>query len=60
VAGFVSEYAGCGRRYRAEAPAGMQPGMRFGPSIRSLLAYLHHSHHVRFERLPRLAAEMFG
>ncbi len=38
----------------------MQPGTPFGPGIRSLLAYLHHSHHVGFERLSRLAAEMFG
>jgi transposase len=51
---------GCGRRYRAAAPAGMAPGTPFGPGIRSLLTYLHHSHHVGFERLSRLAAEMFG
>lgn len=51
---------GCGRRYRAEAPVGMQPGTPVGPGIRSLLAYLHHSHHVGFERLSRLAVEMFG
>jgi len=56
---FGGRCGGCGRRYRAEAPAGMQPGTPFGPGIRSLLAYLHHSHHVGFERLSRLAAEMF-
>lgn len=50
----------CGRRYRAEAPSGMQPGTPFGPEIRSLLTYLHHSHHVGFERLSRIAAELFG
>ena len=38
----------------------MAPGTPFGPGIRSLLTYLHHSHHVSFERLSRLAAEMFG
>jgi len=38
----------------------MQPGTPFEPDIRFLLAYLHHSHHVGFERLSRLAAEMFG
>ena len=38
----------------------MAPGTPFGPGIRSLLTYLHHSHHVGFERLSRLAAEMFG
>ena len=50
----------CGRRYRADAPVGMQPGTPFGPGIRSLLTYLHHSHHVSFERLSRIAAELFG
>jgi len=51
---------GCGHRYRAQAPAGMEPGTPFGPGIRSLLAYLHHSHHVSFERLSRIASELFG
>jgi transposase len=34
---FGGRCGGCGRRYRAEAPAGMQPGTLFGPGIRSLL-----------------------
>jgi transposase len=38
----------------------MAPGTPFDPGIRSLLNYLHHNHHVSFERLPLLAAEMFG
>lgn len=50
----------CGRRYRAEPPASMPPGTPFGPGIRALLAYLHHSHHVGFERLSRLLQEVFG
>lgn len=50
----------CGRRYRAEPPAAMPPGTPFGPGIRSLLAYLHHSHHVGFERLARMLKELFG
>jgi transposase len=50
----------CGRRFRASAPAGMAPGSPFGASIRSLLLYLHHSHHVGFERLSRMMAELFG
>lgn len=51
---------GCGNRYRAAPPAGMPPGAPFGPNIHALLAYLHHSQHVGFERLARLAREMFG
>ncbi len=36
------------------------PGSPFGPSIRALLLYLHHSHHVGFERLARMMRELFG
>jgi transposase len=50
----------CGRRYRGEAPGAMPPGTPFGPGIRAYLMYLHHSHHVSFERLSRLSAELFG
>jgi transposase len=50
----------CGRRYRAEPPAAMPPGTPFGPGIGALLAYLHHSHHVGFERLARMLRELFG
>jgi len=38
----------------------MPPGTPFGPGIRALLAYLHHSHHVSFERLSRMLKELFG
>ena len=50
----------CGRRFCAEAPVGMAPGTPFGPGVRSLLMYLHHSHHISFERLSRLASELLG
>ena len=50
----------CGRRFRAEPPAGMAPGTPLSPSIHALLLYLHHSHHVGFERLSRIMAELFG
>jgi transposase len=50
----------CGGRFRAAPPDGMPPGTPFGPNIHALLAYLHHSHHVGFERLARLARELFG
>lgn len=50
----------CGKRFRAAPPAGMPTGTPFGPNIHALMAYLHHSHHVGFERLARLAHEMFG
>lgn len=50
----------CGKRFCAAPPEGMAPGTPFGPSIRALLLYLHHSHHVGFERLSRMMAELFG
>ena len=50
----------CGRRFRAEPPAGMAPGTPLSPNIHALLLYLHHSHHVGFERLSRIMAELFG
>jgi transposase len=51
---------GCGKRFCAAPPDGMVPGTPFGASIRALLLYLHHSHHVGFERLARMMAELFG
>lgn len=57
---FGGRCRSCGKRYRADAPAGMAPGTPFGPGIRGLLLYLHHSHHVSFERLARMARELFG
>ena len=50
----------CGKRFCAAPPDGMVPGTPFGASIRALLLYLHHSHHVGFERLSRMMAELFG
>jgi transposase len=50
----------CGRRFRAAPPSGMPPGTPFGPNVHALLFYLHHSHHVSFERLARMMRELFG
>ena len=38
----------------------MARGSPFGARVHSLLLYLHHSHHVGFERLSRMMAELFG
>lgn len=50
----------CGARFRATPPEGMAPGTPFGPNIHALMLYLHHSHHVGFERLGRIMNELFG
>jgi transposase len=57
---FGGRCAACGRRFRAAAPDGMAPGSPFGTRVRALLLYLHHSHHISFERLSRMMAELFG
>lgn len=57
---FGGRCACCGKRFRATPPEGMTPGTPFGPNIHALLLYLHHSHHVGFERLSRLMSELFG
>jgi len=57
---FGGRCAACGRRFRAAPPDGMPLGTPFGASIQALLLYLHHSHHVGFERLARMMAELFG
>lgn len=57
---FGGRCAACGHRFRAAPPDGMPPGTPFGTRIRSLLLYLHHSHHAGFERLSRMMDELFG
>ena len=57
---FGGRCAGCGARFRAAPPDGMAPGTPFGPNIHALLLYLHHSHHVGFQRLSRVMDELFG
>jgi transposase len=57
---FGGRCSACGCRFRATAPGGMSPGSPFGARVRALLLYLHHGHHVGFERLSRMMAELFG
>jgi transposase len=57
---FGGRCGNCGRRFKALPPEGMTPGTPFGPTIHALLLYLHHSHHVGFERLARAMGELFG
>src|SRR5208283_1772611 len=50
----------CARRFKAEAPAGLEPGSPFGPNLRAFVIYLRFTQGVSFERLSRLMRDVFG
>ena len=50
----------CGVRVTADAPAGLEPGSPFGPSIAALVVYLHYAHAIGMERLATLMDELFS
>lgn len=50
----------CAKRFKAEAPAGLEPGSPFGPNLRALVIYLRFTQGVAFERLSRLMRDAFG
>jgi transposase len=50
----------CGERATAEAPAGLEPGSPFGPSIAAMVVYRHDAHAIGMERLALLMDELFG
>jgi transposase len=50
----------CGERVTAAAPAGLEPGSPFGPSIAATVVYLHYAHAIGMERLALLMDELFS
>lgn len=50
----------CGTLNTAAYPDGWNPKQRFGPRLEATLAYLHHQHHIGYERLARLLKELWG
>jgi transposase len=50
----------CGHGTVGRAPAGWDPQATFGPRIVALAALLHEQHHVAYDRLVTLFAEVFG
>jgi transposase len=50
----------CAKRFKAEAPAGLEPGSPFGPNLRAFVIYLRFTQGVAFERLSRLMRDVFG
>ena len=57
---FGGRCACCGERVSAAAPAGLQPGSPFGPSIAAVVVYLHYAHAIGLQRLATLMAELFS
>jgi transposase len=50
----------CDGRFAAPAPAGLEPGSPFGPSVAAAAIYLRYAHAIGYERLVQLFAHLFG
>ncbi len=50
----------CSRRFKAEAPAGLEPGSPFGPNIRALVIYLRSVQGIPLGRLRDVLLDLFG
>jgi transposase len=57
---FGGRCACCGERVTADAPAGLERGSPFGPSIAAMVVYLHYAHAIGMERLALLMNELFS
>ncbi len=50
----------CAGRFKATAPAGLEPGSPFGPDLRAFAFHLRFGQAIPFERLARLMRDLFG
>ena len=50
----------CGRLQRGKLPSGLEVGRQFGPRLEAMVAYLHHEHHLGFERICQVSENIFG
>jgi transposase len=57
---FGGRCACCGEQVIANAPAGLERGSPFGPSIATMVVYLHYAHAIGMERLALLMNEVFS
>lgn len=55
---YQATCANCGQRTAAEPPPWFAPHATFGPRVEALLAYLHETHHVSYERLVELCRDV--
>jgi transposase len=57
---FCATCPSCGHAQVADYPAGLEPERVFGPQVETLVTYFHHVHHLSYERLAQVLAEVFG
>jgi len=57
---YQAECANCHQRTTAEPPPWFAPHATFGPRVEALLAYLHETHHVSYQRLGELCRDVLG
>ena len=50
----------CACKFKADPPAGLEPGSPFGPNLRAFVLYLRFAHAISFERLARLMSDLLG
>jgi transposase len=50
----------CCKRFKAEPPAGLEPGSPFGPNLRALVIYLRSVQGIPLARLTQVLRDLFG
>lgn len=50
----------CAKRFRAAAPAGLEPGSPFGPNLRAFVIYLRSVQGIPLARLSQVLADLLG
>jgi transposase len=50
----------CGQETRGAFPSGIEPGVQYGPELRSYAVYLHHSQFLSLERTCEALEDLFG
>jgi transposase len=51
---------GCARRFKAEPPAGLEPGSPFGPNLRAFVIYLGSVQNIPLARLSDVLRDLLG
>jgi transposase len=50
----------CQTVQRGSLPEGLEATRQFGPRLEAVVTYLHHAHHIGFERLQAVLQDVFG